>query len=166
MPQYYVQIWGCQCTREGGFKQGTCLPVAILRAYGCCRALWKVVKGRASAPPADVSSTGVSTCKIFRTLPGQFHQVQAVPAHSQQAKALLWATFQTCRERSALTLHMSIWQPVQVRQEPLMHRDSHLIMHLQEPSLLQNPAQGAHHASPGLQSVAHALVDDQIHIPA
>ena len=45
-------------------------------------------------------------------------------------------------------------------------RGSCLTVHLQKLSSLQNPAQGAHHASSGLQSVAHALADYQIDIPA
>ena len=50
--------------------------------------------------------------------------------------------------------------------EPPINREKCLIAHLQKPSVLQNPAQGAHHARSGLQSVAHALVDNEVHIPA
>ena len=38
-------------------------PVAMRSTNGCCSALWKVTKGRASAPPAVASNTGVSTCR-------------------------------------------------------------------------------------------------------
>ncbi len=53
-----------RAAREGhNSASGGRAPVAMRSTKGCCSALWKVTNGRASAPPAVASSTGVSTCR-------------------------------------------------------------------------------------------------------
>jgi hypothetical protein len=72
-------------------------PVAMRSTKGCCSALWKVTNGRASAPPAAASSTGVSTCLRaaggpevkFRVSTGRSRSLTAFLLHAIQHWRLL-----------------------------------------------------------------------------